>query len=234
MNRTTTHNPWARFGRRPLVAPSLLSADFMHLADQIATVTDAGADILHVDVMDGHFVPNLAISPGVVKSIRRGCNHFLDAHLMVTDPLLFAKPFIEAGVDSLTFHVESDSDPRKMIETLRRAGIGVGVTVKPGTGAETVKPYAGDVDLVLVMTVEPGFGGQSFMADQVDKIRAVRDLVGPDVRVEVDGGIDPGTAATCVEAGADTFVAGASVFGAADIPAALKALARSVSSVRTS
>ncbi|MFW6154149.1 MAG: ribulose-phosphate 3-epimerase [Planctomycetota bacterium] len=230
MNRT--NNPWTRFAGRPLVAPSLLSADFMHLADQVDAVVGAGAEILHVDVMDGHFVPNLAISPGVVKSIRRGCDHFLDAHLMVTDPLFFAEPFITAGVDSLTFHVESDSDPREMIAALREAGIGVGITVKPGTGAETVKPYAGDVDLVLVMTVEPGFGGQSFMADQVDKIRAVRDIVGPDVRVEVDGGIDPETAVPCAEAGADTFVAGASVFGADDIPAAVKALARSATPVR--
>jgi len=232
VKKTAGKNPWARFAGKPLVAPSLLAADFMHLADQIATVIGAGAEILHVDVMDGHFVPNLAISPGVTRSIRRGCGHFLDAHLMVTDPLFFAEPFIKAGVDSITFHVESDSDPRRMIAALRQAGVGVGVTVKPGTSAETVRPYAGEVDLVLVMTVEPGYGGQAFMADQVDKIRAVRDIVGPSVRVEVDGGIDADTVVRCVEAGADTFVAGASVFGADDIPAAVKALKRSIASAR--
>jgi len=224
-------NPWAQFGRRPLIAPSLLSCDFMRLGEQIGIVTDAGAEVLHVDVMDGHFVPNLAISPGVVADVSAGSDRLLDVHLMLTDPLFYADPFIQAGADSITFHVEADSDPAAVIGQLREAGIGVGMVVKPGTSAEPIRPFADEVDMVLIMTVEPGFGGQSFMADQLDKITAVRDMVGPDVRVEVDGGINPETAVRCARAGADTFVAGANVFGADDIAAAFEALRTAVTSV---
>jgi len=142
----------------------------------------------------------------------------------VTDPLFFAEPFVQAGADSVTFHIESDSDPLAVIDRLRRLGKGVGVVLKPKTPAAAIAPVAGLVDLVLIMTVEPGFGGQEFMADQLDKIRAVRDMVGPGVRVEVDGGINPETISLCARAGADTFVAGVNVFRAADIAAAYREL----------
>lgn len=221
-------NPWAAFDGRGLVAPSLLSCDFMRLGEQIATVADAGCEVLHVDVMDGHFVPNLALSPGVVASVRAGTDRLLDVHLMVTDPLAVATSFVKAGADSITFHIEADSDPDAVIAYLRESGVGVGIVVKPKTPASAIEAFVDRVDLVLVMTVEPGFGGQSFMAEQLDKIRLIDEMTGEDLRVEVDGGINPETGARCAAAGADTFVAGANIFGAADIAGAYRELAEAI------
>ena len=219
-----TTNPWRQFGGEPLVAPSLLACDFMRMGEQIAQVEAAGARLLHADIMDGHFVPNLALSPGIVASVRKATDLFIDVHLMVTDPLFFVEPFIKAGAGSITFHVEAQSEPHEVIDRLRSAGVGVGIVVRPRTPARTIMNLADQVDLVLVMTVEPGFGGQKFMEDQLDKIRAVRDRVGPSVRVEVDGGINAETAGRCRQAGADTFVAGVNIFQAPDIARAFDEL----------
>lgn len=221
-------NPWSQFACRSLVAPSLLACDFMRLGEQVRAVESAGAELLHVDVMDGHFVPNLALSPGVVKSVRNGTDRPLDVHLMVTDPLAFVEPFAKAGADSITFHVEADSDPEAVLNRLGELGLGAGVVLKPGTPASSLDPFVGRVDLVLVMTVEPGFGGQSFMDDQLSKIETLRSMFGPDVRLEVDGGINPETAVKCRRVGADTFVAGNDIFGADDIGKAYRALAEAI------
>ncbi len=220
------NNPWAAFARGMAVAPSLLACDYMRLSEQIAAVEAAGTRLLHADVMDGHFVPNLAISPGLVRSVRAGTDRLLDVHLMVADPVFFSEPFVKAGADSITFHIETVDDPRRMVDHVRELGVGVGVVLKPATPASAIESVAALVDLVLIMTVEPGFGGQAFMTEQLDKIRAVRAMVGPDVRVEVDGGINAETGAACAAAGADTFVAGSSIFGAADVGAAFEGIQR--------
>ena len=183
-----------------------------------------GAAALHVDVMDGHFVPNLSMGPGFVASLRAGSDAPLDVHIMVTDALGYAERFAEAGADSVTFHVESDSDPDAVISLLREAGCGVGITLKPDTPATAVEAFIDRVDMVLVMTVEPGYGGQEFMTDQLDKIRRLRGLLGPAKRLQVDGGINVETVAASAEAGADVFVAGVNVFRNGDVSGAIAAL----------
>ncbi len=198
------------------VAPSILSADFANLSSEISQVTEAGARIVHVDVMDGHFVPNLTIGPPVVKWIRRCTEAALDVHLMITDPQAYAPRFIEAGADHITFHIETVNHPETFIERLRSLGVTVGITLNPGTPAESILKYVPLCDMVLVMTVEPGFGGQSFMDDAARKCILIREKFGPSVRVEVDGGINAETAETVVRYGADTLVAGNAIFGQAD------------------
>ena len=196
----------------------------------------AGADVLHVDIMDGHFVPNLSMGPGFVESIRRHTNAPLDVHIMVTDAEGYAERFADAGADSVTFHieacgettVEAEAKARRIIRRLHERGVGAGVTLRPGTGPEIVEPVAGDVDLVLVMTVEPGYGGQAFMDDMLDKITILRGLLREEQRLEVDGGIDARTGRLCAERGADVFVAGSSVFRAADMRAAVRELRSAV------
>ena len=186
-------NPWKTLPPGPRIAPSLLAADFAHLGDQIAQAVAAGADLLHVDVMDGHFVPNLSMGPGVVKSVRRFTGHPLDVHLMVSDPGYFLEKFAQAGADSITFHVEAADQPHRLIDRLHELGLGAGVTLKPGTAADALAEVIDRVDLVLVMTVEPGYGGQVFMDDMLPKIQQVRAMLQPWQRLEVDGGISPAT-----------------------------------------
>ena len=200
-----------------LVSPSILASDFSRLGEDVKRVEDAGCDMLHLDILDGHFVPNLTFGPPLVASIRKNSALLFDTHLMLTNPLDYVKPFAEAGADSITFHVESENDPLEVIEAIRAQGCSVGISVKPGTSAKALEQYIGLVDMVLVMTVEPGFGGQSFMADMIPKVAEVFAMFrekNPEGFIEVDGGIDARTAPEIIRAGAGVLVAGTAVFRA--------------------
>ena len=217
-------NPWKAITDGPLIAPSLLACDFARVGEQVEAVVAAGAEVLHVDIMDGHFVPNLSMGPGFVRSIRAFADCPLDVHIMVSDPLYFAERFAEAGADSITFHIEATDKPREIIDFLHGLSLGAGICVKPDTPADAIAGIIEAVDLVLVMTVEPGYGGQEFMEDQLPKIRQIRSMLREDQRLQVDGGINPASAARCAAAGADVFVAGEDIFGSGNIAEAFTAL----------
>lgn len=196
------------------IMPSLLSADFANLQSEMGRVPDA--DGLHLDVMDNHFVPNLTLGPPVVQAIRKATDKFLDVHLMIEDPDTWAPAYADAGVESVTFHIEAARAPVRLARELRRAGVRVGLAVKPATPIEAYAPMLSEIDMILVMTVEPGFGGQAFLDLTLQKLRNARRLIDREystIWLQVDGGISPGTIERCAAAGADTFVAGSSVFG---------------------
>jgi ribulose-phosphate 3-epimerase len=209
----------------PYIAPSILSADFARLADEADAV--AGADWLHVDVMDAHFVPNLTIGLPVVESLRKHTGLPLDCHLMIEDPKRWAPGYAEAGAHNVTIHAEATTDPVAVARDLRAAGALAGLAIKPDTPLDPYVEILRSFDTLLVMTVEPGFGGQKFRAEVLPKVRAARSLVETghlEVRIEVDGGVNTETIMEAAEAGADTFVAGSSVYGAADPAAAVERL----------
>jgi ribulose-phosphate 3-epimerase len=206
------------------IVPSILSADFARLADEITIVESAGVKMVHLDVMDGHFVPNITIGPPVIAKLRRCSKLVFDSHLMISEPARYAKQFAQAGVDNITFHVEVVDKPQKLIDEIHGFGCSAGITMNPETPVESIEKVARLCDIVLVMTVHPGFGSQKFIPEMVMKIAAVRKMVGPNIRVEVDGGIDCQTTPIVVDGGADTLVAGNAIFGEPDRIAAINAI----------
>ncbi len=212
---------------RILIAPSVLAADFSRLSDEISRVESGGADWLHLDVMDGHFVPNLTFGPFIVKAIDKLSSLTLDTHLMITDPVRYAPEFAKAGSDLITFHIEAVQDVNAAIRSIRDTGVRVGISIKPATAPSAVFPFLDELDLVLVMSVEPGFGGQAFMPESVQRIAALREEIdrrGLDTVIQVDGGINPETAKLVRDAGVDVIVAGTAVFRAEDPSEAVNAL----------
>lgn len=210
-------------------SPSILSADFTRLGEDLQNRKEVGIDYIHVDVMDGHFVPNLSMGIPVVKSLRKLSDLTLDVHLMIETPIKYAEMFCKAGADILTIHLEADTPEniRKTLEIIRANGVRAGLSIKPKTPAEALLPYLDLLDLVLVMTVEPGFGGQSFMEDMMPKLRKIRTWIDekkPGCDLEVDGGVNAKTAKICTSNGADVLVAGSAYFGAADRAAFVKAI----------
>lgn len=209
-----------------IISPSILSADFANLERDIKKVEDCGADWVHVDVMDGHFVPNITIGVPVVKSLKKITNLPLDVHLMIENPDKYVEPFAKSGADILTFHYEAvkENDIVNLITKIKSFGIKAGISIKPKTRPDVLLPYLDIVDMVLVMTVEPGFGGQSFMSDCAEKIKFIRQNAPEDFIIQVDGGINAQTGKICKDFGANSLVAGSYIYGASDIKQAIDSL----------
>ena len=206
------------------ISPSILASAFSRLVREVSAMEAAGVDMVHIDVMDGHFVPNISFGMPVIKSLRPVTNLIFDVHLMISDPLRYLGDFVKAGADMITFHLESDSDVKATVDEIHRLGKKAGISIKPGTPAEALLPYMKDIEMALVMTVEPGFGGQKFMPDMMEKLRILRAYCqenGLDVDLQVDGGIDLKTAPIAVENGANVLVAGSALFGKPDYTVAV-------------
>lgn len=209
------------------ISPSILSCDYSKMGEEFKRMEDCKADWLHIDVMDGHFVPNITLGAPVVKCMRKCSNLVFDVHLMISDPKKYIPDFVQAGADVITFHVESDSPVEETIDLIRSLGCKAALSVKPKTPVEVVFPYLEKLSMVLVMTVEPGFGGQSFMADMMDKVKVLRAECkkrGLDTDIQVDGGINEQNAGLAVESGANVLVAGSAIFGSKDAKATIASL----------
>ena len=212
---------------RTRIAPSILAADFTRLGEELARIDRARADWIHVDVMDGHFVPNLTIGPPVIKALKKACVVPLDVHLMIDNADWTVEWYLDAGADVLTVHIEACDHIHRVLQTIRAAGAAPAVSLNPGTPLETLRGILGDVDMILIMSVNPGFGGQSFIPETVERVRSLAEMcaqAGVSPLIQVDGGIDTATAPLVAEAGARALVAGSAVFGTDDPPAAMNAI----------
>lgn len=213
------------------IAPSILAANAANLAAELKRIEEGGADYVHIDIMDGHFVPNLGFSPDITKMLRKHSDLVFDVHLMISDPMKYIEPFVKAGADIVTFHHEAVENPDQVIDYIHSFGVKAGVSVKPGTDVSVVAPYLEKLDLLLIMTVEPGFGGQSYieaMNEKIKKARGMIDALGKDIDLEVDGGVTAKNIVMPAENGANVMVAGSAVFKADDIPAVISEMRAAV------
>ncbi len=201
---------------RPTILPSLLLCDFANLQREVERLEEAGVEVLHLDVMDGHFVPNLTYGLPIVQALRKVTNLALDVHLMVSDPATYAPQFADSGVNSITFHIEALPKPTQLLNDLKKRGVAAGLAINPGTDFARVQPFVSDCDLILVMSVPAGFGGQAFHAEALDRLRWLRETHGPELLLEVDGGVNVDTVGLCTKSGADLLVAGSAIFREAD------------------
>ncbi|MAT14284.1 MAG: ribulose-phosphate 3-epimerase [Planctomyces sp.] len=206
----------------PAVAPSMLKCDYGNLQHQIEQLADDGAHVLHWDVMDGHFVPNLSYGAPILKSLRNRTDLFYDAHLMISDPARYLDDFLSAGCDAITFHIEAVPEPLDLLRRIKAAGVLAGLSFNPKTPVSAIAPFLRETDLVLLMSVQPGFGGQSYIEGSAEKMKELREAAGPDVVLSIDGGIGPDTISGPAAAGADLYVAGSSVFGQPDFGVAIR------------